>query len=254
MTFIDTVQPIFRWNKVTGANTYTVKIIKDSAVFWEQKVTNTEIKYPGNPPLESDVHYSLIVESDNGYSSEGDSEVSQLVFALLGQDSIKKVQNEVEALTKQGLAEEEQTLALTAIFMNYGLNSKAIDILEEQVAADSQNPAIYTQLGTLYRFTGLNLLAEKPYRKALKLVRGEQDLKEQIIAEFGLAAILPKFGNKDEANRFSLAVKQDLEIMKNSQYRELQRSSWRNCCMEDGEYGQWFNCPGVLKCVPTGSC
>ena len=242
-TFVDTQQPKLRWNKVKDATCYTVKIIKDSDIFWEQKVINTEIKYPSNPPLESSITYSLIVESDNGYSSESDSEVSKLVFGLLDGDSIREVQNEIEAVNKQGLTEEEQTLALSDIFINYGLNAKAIEILEQQVYADSKNPAIYVQLGNLYRFTGLNLLAEKQYRKALNLVRGEQDLKEQIIAKFGLAKILPLLNREDEANGLSLEVKQELETMENSKNRELKRTSSRNSCIQDREFGECFVSP-----------
>ena len=253
-TFLDTCQPKLKWNKVEGATSYTVKIVTDSNVIWEQEVTDTEIECSSDISLESGKTYTLIVTSDNDCSSESDSDSSESVFGILDEDSTRKVQNELEAIDKKELTEEEYTLELIDIFIVHGLNAKAIEILEQQAAADSRNPAIYAELGNLYRFAGLNLLAEKQYRKTLNLIREEQNIREQIIAKFGLAEILPLLCKEEEANRLKQEVKQDLKTIENSRNIAQHSVRARCCTTDDGELGIKSCNPIRCICVTTGFC
>ncbi|MDJ0577978.1 MAG: hypothetical protein QNJ65_22815, partial [Xenococcaceae cyanobacterium MO_234.B1] len=64
-------RPILRWNAVPGATRYEV-LVQDASLTldWQTETSNTEIEYPGEPPLQPDSYYLLIVETDKGNSSE----------------------------------------------------------------------------------------------------------------------------------------------------------------------------------------
>ncbi len=214
-TFLDTRRPKLRWNKVKGANSYTVKIVTDSKIIWEQTVKETEFNSRDDLPLEPGVDYSLIVESDNGSSSKMDSDKSSISFQLLDEDKIKSLANEEKKITELGLTDDEETLELADLhFSESGLIAKAIEILEQRIAAASQTSEIYVTLGNLYRFVGLYSLAEERYRKALELIKPGIELEEQIIAQAGLAIICTLLGNETEANRLKQDREEALKILK----------------------------------------
>ena len=64
-----TFTPTLRWNSVPGTTSYNVRV-RGGDVDWSTEVEGTEIEYPGDPPLEPDVWYLLIIEADNDKSSQ----------------------------------------------------------------------------------------------------------------------------------------------------------------------------------------
>ncbi|MDJ0531223.1 MAG: hypothetical protein QNJ70_01795 [Xenococcaceae cyanobacterium MO_207.B15] len=200
-TRLDTRQPRLRWNKVKDANYYTVKIFKDSEIVWQKEVKEAEFNSCEALPLEAGVSYSLIVESDNGYSSKTDSDRSLLEFQLLDEDKIRSLPDDAKKITDLGLSVDEETLELANLYFGqkYGLLAKATEILEQRIAADSQTSEIYVTLGNLYLVVGLCSFAEEQYRKALALINPEFELEEQIIAKAGLAKICTLLGHGKEA-------------------------------------------------------
>ena len=214
-TFVDTQQPRLRWNKVKDATSYTVKIVKNSEIVWQKEVKQAEYNSCDPLPLEPGVDYSLIVESDNGRSSEMDSDISKLKFQLLDEDKIKSLRDDEKKITDQGLSADEEALELANLYFGqkYGLLAKATEILEQRIAADSQTSEIYVTVSNLYLVVGLCSLAEERYRKALALIKPGIELEEQIIAKAGLAKICTLLGHEKEANSLMLERKAHLEAL-----------------------------------------
>ncbi len=257
--FLDTRRPKLRWNKVKGTTSYTVKIVADSKIIWEQTVKEAEFNSCEDLPLEVGVDYSLIVESDNGRSSEMDSDRSKLKFQLLDKDKIKSLPDDVKKITKLGLTDDEETLELANLYFGqkYGLLAKATEILEQRIAANSQTSEVYVEAGNLYRVVGLYSLAEERYRKALALIKPGIELEEQIIAKAGLAEICTLWGKEKEAAVLMQERNEDLKALsinrqsgamtEASRARAIARSSC-NCQDDLGRPGKsfFFDCDSLL--------
>ena len=202
-TFLDTCQPKLKWNKVEGATSYTVKIATDSEVIWEKEVEETEYHSPEDLPLEVGKIYRLIVESDNGRCSETDTEPSKLEFQLLDEDKIGTLPDDEKKITDSKLSDDEKALELAHLYFGkkYGLVAKATEILEEKIAAGSQNSEIYVTHGNVCLAVGLCSFAEAQYKKALEKIQPDKELEEQIIAKAGLAQICNLKGDEKEAER-----------------------------------------------------
>ncbi len=257
-TCVDTRRPKLRWNPVSGATSYTVKIATDSKIIWEKTVNEAEFNCSEDLPLEVGVDYSLIVESDSGRSSEMDSDTSSTSFQLLDEDKIKSLPDDVKKITELGLTEDEETLELANLYFGakYGLIAKATEILEQRMAANSQTTEIYVEAGNLYRVVGLCSLAEGQYRTALSLIKpGESE--EQIIAKAGLAAICTLLGEETEAevlmqerNEALQALSLDRQsraIAEPSRARFVARSS---CNCNNGKGKSFFGDCDLFACVP----
>ena len=213
--FLDTRRPKLRWNKVKGATSYTVKIVADSKIIWEQTVKEAEFNSSDDLPLKAGVDYWLIVESDNGRSSQMDSDQSKLKFQLLDEDKIKSLPDDVKKITDLGLTDDEETLELANLYFGkkYGLITKAIEMLDKRIAANSQTSEIYVTAGNLNRVAGLNSFAKEQYKKALQLIKSGKELEEEILAKTGLSEICILLGNEKEANRLKQEVKADLKTL-----------------------------------------
>ncbi len=220
-------QPTFRWNAVPGASYYTVGLSTSAGVIWQQKVGETEIVYPGEPPLEPGKLYSLTIKADTGTSSQ-DENVSGLEFVLLTDTDLKQVQTDVEQLTNLDLSDEAEALALANFYADYiltsdsaqaynlaaedlatySLTAKAIEILEALVAQGSTTPAVYRILGDLYWQSGLQLLAEAQYLKVVELAQEPKDLEERAKAQFSLAEMYVVLEKWEETDKWLRQAKQ----------------------------------------------
>ena len=241
-------QPTFRWNTVPGVSCYTIALSTSAEVIWQQKVSKTEIVYPGEPALEPGKLYSLTIKADTGTSSQ-DENVSGLEFVLLTNTDLKQVQTDVEQLTNLDLSDGAETLALANFYADYILNSdsapaynlaaknlatysltaKAIEILEALVAQGSTTPAVYRILGDLYWESGLQLLAEAQYLKVVELAREPKDLEERAKAQFSLAEMYVVLEKWEETDQWLRQAKQsytelgdrDIATMIEEQLEEL---------------------------------
>ncbi|MDJ0595972.1 MAG: hypothetical protein QNJ72_39325 [Pleurocapsa sp. MO_226.B13] len=220
-------QPTFRWNAVPEASNYTISLSTSAEVIWQQKVSETEIVYPGEPLLGPGKLYSLTIKADTGTSSQ-DENVSGLEFVLLTDTDLKQVQTDVEQLTNLELSDEAETLALANFYADYILNSdsapaynlaaenlatysltaKAIEILEALVAQGSTIPAVYRILGDLYWESGLQLLAEVQYLKVVELAQEPKYLEERAKAQFSLAEMYVVLEKWEETDRWLRQAKQ----------------------------------------------
>lgn len=202
-TSVLTDKPILRWNAVPGVANYTVKLSSQNGVIWSQKVSGTQVVYPGTPPLKPGVAYSLLVEAANGKSSQ-DEGTTGLQFNLLDQQQVQQVRDSVEGLDKQGLPDEVKALYLVDLYRErkFNLIAEAIATLEALVVKSNKTPIFYRTLGDLYWQVGLKLLAEAHYLKAIELAKSPQDLEERAAAEFGLGNLYTAIGDRSEASRW----------------------------------------------------
>ena len=187
-TVISDPQPMLRWNPVAGASRYTVQVI-GSDVTWETEVSGTQVQYPGTPPLTPGVDYRVIVEADTGASSQLDVGSETATFELLYPEDLDLVAADVAQIREQGFPEETEALAIADIYIREDLLTEAIATLEPFVASGTQTLEVYQALGDIYRYIGLNLLAEERYERAIAIATSNEEIQALADARSGLAEV-----------------------------------------------------------------
>jgi len=196
-------RPLLSWNEIPGASSYAVQV-KDTntgQIIWETMVAGSDLPYPGEPPLESGVTYLLIVEADNGRSSQ-DEGVPGLGFSLLDEGDAQRVRAAAAQVGGLQLHDEAQALALAQIYTAHGVIAEAMGILEPLAQAGSRAGAVYRTLGDLYQHVGLSLDAEARYLTAVELAEAAEDVEGEAAAQAELGEVYATLGNKAEAVRW----------------------------------------------------
>lgn len=168
-TLLLSTTPTIRWYQVPEANYYTVSLLNGSETCWQQLVSGTEIVYPGNPPLEPGVLYSIAIKSDNNFSSSSDLEQPDLKFMLLDSISAQKIESRIEQIRKLKLEPKVEALALTVFYIECGLNTEAIETLEQLIFDGTQVSMVYQTLSKLYQYVGLDVLSQARSQTASEL-------------------------------------------------------------------------------------
>ncbi len=192
-------QPIIlTWNAVSGVDNYYVTIEGEDFI-WSQEVTDNNIIYDGEFPLQPGTYYSLFIEASNyRYSSE--DKASNLGFTLLTNSEQKEVRNEVEqVLNNTSLNTEGQVLSLAQIYLHYDLKLEAINSLQKFLAQTKVSSAVYRTLAEIYHSIELANLAEKAYLKAVELAASET---EQVAATEELASLYIDLGEANKARSY----------------------------------------------------
>ncbi|MBW4493431.1 MAG: tetratricopeptide repeat protein [Oscillatoria princeps RMCB-10] len=197
-TWLLNSKPALRWNPVSGATRYTVRIEDEGGqTIWKTETPLTEIIYDGKP-LSSEVSYLVIVETDKGASSENEK-LRDLGFRLLNPDKAHKARSAVELLAKQKLTDDAAALAQAHVYLKYQLRAEAIDTLERAAAKESKTGALYQLLGDLYDFIGLNRLAESRYQRAVELAKSASDLQALATVQAALGEVYATRGDTEKA-------------------------------------------------------
>lgn len=211
-------KPTLRWNAVSNTSRYIVSV-RDRRVgkgeIWTTEVSETEVVYPGTPPLEPGVNYLVIVTTDNGRSSKEDKEVG-LGFRLIDKEESQRVLSNVEQI-KQELSGEAAELAVVHLYMTLDLKAEAIEMLEAIAEKGSETTAVYRLLGDLYWQVKLASLSENPYKKTVKLAEATQDIEVKAVAQARLAELYAVRGLWSEAISFGTAAKLDYETLGDTQ-------------------------------------
>ncbi|MBD1932592.1 MULTISPECIES: tetratricopeptide repeat protein [Cyanophyceae] len=185
-TLILTDTPILRWNAAADASSFTVTV-RGRELEWAKQVSREEVchdnrcefVYPGEPPLQPDVSYKLVVEADTGRNS---NEETALGFKLIDAEQAETVQALAQNIQEQDLSDLLKALALANLYADQNLVALAIETLEAfikdvEAAGVFNQPAelsaVYTQLGELYRWIGLFREAEVQYQKLVALAEVE---------------------------------------------------------------------------------
>jgi len=187
--------PTLRWNPVPGVKSYSVRI---SGLDWQDMVNGTEVIYPGDPPLLPGTTYLLIVESDNGKSSQSEG-VPGLGFSLPLEEETRRIRADITTIAGLKLSDDAEAFALAQLYAGRGMYSEAINMLEELADADSQAANVYRALGDHYQQIGLPLLAEQSYLETVKIVESADDPEVLAEAQARLGTVYLTLGNKVEA-------------------------------------------------------
>lgn len=182
-TFVLSKRPTIRWNEVPGANDYLVSLMDGSETYWQQEVSGTEIVYPGNPPLKQGVSYSLAIKSNNDFSSESDLDRPEFKFKLLDPISAQKIEFRIEEIRKLELEPEVEALVLTTLYIEYGLNAKAIETLEKLIVDGNQNFVVYRTLAEIYQHIGLNVLSKALSKTILELESASDAMNTDLLEQ-----------------------------------------------------------------------
>lgn len=215
-------KPTLRWNPIEGATSYTVRlygrpkvngVVGRKVQLWQTQVSGTQVVYAGEQPLQPRVDYWLVVVANNGQSSEQEkcpSEVynpqardgvSGCKFQLIGADEALALRVAVEESQQLDATEEEKAIAVANEYAAYNLYAEAIATLEALVAKDSTTPVVYRTLGDFYGTTGLNLLAQQHYLKAIELASTQRNSWEKVTAQDHLGALYVVMNQKNDALR-----------------------------------------------------
>jgi hypothetical protein len=175
-------RPQISWNAVPGVVNYTVKIETDG-FSWKNQTNENKIIYSGDRPLQPETRYWVTVTTDQGLSSQQDTEVG---FNVSDQQTKKIVLEAVEKIQKQPLSPTEKGLILAYLYRGYKLYDNAINILEELVNQGSSEVTVYQLLGDTYLEIGLPQLARNTYQKGLELAIKTQNIPAKTIMNKGL--------------------------------------------------------------------
>ena len=185
-------RPQIRWNAVPGVVNYTVKIETDG-FSWTNQTNENKIIYSGDHPLQPETRYWVTVTTDQGLSSQQETEVG---FNVSNEQTKKTVLEAVEKIQKQPLSPTERGLVLAYLYRSYELYDDAINVLEELINQKSQEITVYQLLGDTYLEIGLPQLAKNSYQKGLELAIKTQNIPAQTTIKKVLKQINDLLGNK----------------------------------------------------------
>ncbi len=182
-----------RWNGVSGATYYRVKVGD-----WQRQTNETQMVYDGE--LKPGEFYTVRVVADNGISSQDEDNDGQYSwFIVLEEEKAKALQEQVAVIEQQELSQEQEGLILAHLYRGNELNAEAIKVLEELVKSGSQTTTVYQLLGDIYQQIGLSLMVKKLYGQELALTTEEENSVVKAMMQWGLGEVEYTLGNRDEA-------------------------------------------------------
>jgi hypothetical protein len=211
--------PSLYWNAVPGASLYTVQLNGTNGIVKEYQSKENRLNLPN--PLLAATPYWYSIKTDTGKSSQEDG-TANLDFRILRPSEAKIVQVKAAQIIEQKLNTQATALLLAEIystynlpesvmtaygltsqnFKSYTLRDEAITILATLIRQGERSPVVYRTLGDLYWQSGLSLMANDAYRKAIDLANPSDDLEEKTLALYGLGEINAATKQVDTAIQF----------------------------------------------------
>ncbi|MEQ8970743.1 MAG: tetratricopeptide repeat protein [Coleofasciculus sp. C1-SOL-03] len=222
-TAILTDKPLLRWNGIPEAHHYTVTLEGDG-IEWTTQVRDTQITYPGEPPLQPGGDYMLIIEADTGESSLDEPPLpGGLNFSRLDEQQAQQIQTQANRITQQPWNQTAKALALATLYSKHSLHTKAIATLDSLIADGVESAAIYRKIGDRYFYHLILPAQAKPYyTKAIELSH-TNDIEEKTHAQYHLGRIETALGNPNQAKHwFSLALQGYQTLGYSEQIQELE--------------------------------
>lgn len=156
---------------------------------------------------------------------------------------------------KETIPNSTSKCSLVSEDVKNGQTDKAIALVKQQIAADSQNPTLSVNLGRLYQSVGSIELAAQTYTEAIKLAKAAQEPVELILAADGLAEILTLQGEKTEAESLFQEAKEALGF--DAKQLNLAQSSCSGVCgdcQSNGKDGKPVYMPDLGCICRTSVC
>jgi len=185
--------PLLHWH-ATGAVSYTVALLKDGQVVWNQAdVVSDTLRYPADAPsLRPGSDYLLVVRDNTTGRVSTEDPARGLGFQLLDEADRRTVeQRRTEILGLASLDEPARQMALAVYYLGLEwegkrrLWGKAWWLLEA-VAQTQDAPAVYLNLGDALAAMKLPGEAEAAYRRALQCAEPLGDIETQAAAHAAL--------------------------------------------------------------------
>jgi hypothetical protein len=181
-TYIFNDSLTIRWNEVSGATNYKVKV-ED----WERETKDNQIIYDGE--LESGEYYRMTVVADNGAASKDEDDTRAIWFIVLEDEEAKTLREQVEAIEQDELSQDQKGLILAHFYSKNQLYFEAIQVLEELVKSGSQALLVHKLLGDIYQQVGLSLMAKEIYQQGLGLNVEENNSEVKGMMEWSLGVM-----------------------------------------------------------------
>jgi len=179
-----------RWNPVAGARRYQLWLMRmrDRRVLWETEASKaTNVALAAQLGLVAGETYRLVVEADNGSSSQLEPLSAKLSFSLLTEAENQQLNKDLEQIRSlRSSKEPSRSLVLleAGALEQRGLLAEAISLLERQERL-SQSLEGQLQLGRLNSLQGLNQRAQAHFRRAAQLAKAVADADGKQDAEDG---------------------------------------------------------------------
>lgn len=160
--------PTFQWMGMEQ-QPGTVKVFAPEGVVWSAENINlTKIAYPASAPkLRPDVEYAWVIEK-KGIAA------SKTTFKILKLVDVQAITGRLSELSSMSGASKTTLAVLKANFlMSKELFHDAREILNEAIAADSDEPTLRFVLAELYDKIGLKTLANEEYSEAEFLAKAK---------------------------------------------------------------------------------
>ena len=219
-TYIFNDSLTIRWNEVSGATNYKVKV-ED----WERETKDNQIIYDGE--LESGEYYRMTVVADNGAASKDEDDTRAIWFIVLEDEEAKTLREQVEAIEQDELSQDQKGLILAHFYSKNQLYFEAIQVLEELVKSGSQALLVHKLLGDIYQQVGLSLMAKEIYQQGFGLNVEENNSEVKGMMEWSLGVMEYFLGNKDKALKYLRKARASYLVL--GEYRRVkQLAEWIN--------------------------
>ena len=176
-TVLGTPVPL-RWNPVAGVKGYQLWLLRerDHQLLWGSRMVNSNSALlPKSVELMPGENYLVVVEADNGSSSQLDAGASGQTFRRASQAEELNLARQTASLAHQKLNPEAAGLLQADLLSQAGLYAAAINSLEQHLLRHGKTVGLLLELGQLYARVGLNQLAYQRYLQASKLAGSGDD-------------------------------------------------------------------------------
>jgi hypothetical protein len=177
-TMVEGGQLPVRWNPVAGVNGYQVWLLRqrDQRLLWGSRVENgSSTLLPASVTLTPGESYLVVVEADNGSSSQLDAGAASQAFRRTSLLEDQTLARQRAALPLQGRDPEATALLQADLLSQAGLYAAAISRLEQQLGQRKASVPVLLELGQLYSRVGLNKLAYQSFLQASTLAGADPE-------------------------------------------------------------------------------
>ena len=204
-------QPTLRWQAVPEAHNYTVTLEAEGKIVWEAEVSDTQVVYSGEQSLQPGQEYSITIKTDTGKFY-----VSPLI-QVLDEVTAKQVREAEAVIKAKSLDGVSKAIAIANVYLENGLHSEALLLLEEAVIGKVQTASLYQQLGDVYFYEQLLVPEAKVYYlQALELVNPD-NLVAQAAIQDSLGQVYISLNDIENARHLLTAALKDYEALGNSE-------------------------------------
>lgn len=212
-------RPLISWQAVPQASYYTLEVRSEKGT-WKTKVSETQIVYGDEQPLQPGIQYTLIVETDAEISSMAEEGLPTI--EVIDSVTAQKVQAAREKIQQEPWSEVTKSLAIKNLYLEHELISEAILVLEDLVTKQLATRGIYRQLGDLY-FQQL-LLVPKAKDYYLQALNMSGNLEETAELQEVLSDISRSLKKEEEAMKWLRLAKSSYEELGNlERVREIEQ-------------------------------